>query len=278
MSLLYSRIAESRRDADADAYILLVQAAGGTVTAAQRDSINDFIRGEKISTRWDSIKRFYFPIWGVAAANAICMRSLTSGTFVGGVTHSSGFVTFDGTTGYFSDNATCITHGMTVATAHVMALIYNNPATAAQGARHYGAYDSGDATKEITAVSNTALVMQSRVYGTATQIGISSYVLALREGVMLTNRNDTTAHHFKLMKTAGLAQDRLSSVTNTATPPASKMGWAARISQTDAAANFYPADYGAMSVGVSIGDSTLQNTYLSRVKTLFETCTGLTLP
>jgi len=101
MSLLYSRIAASRRDADADAYISAIRTAGATVTAAQRDYINDFIRAEKIASRWDSIKRFYLPIWGVAAANAICLRSLTSGTFVGSVTHGAGYVQSDGSTGYF---------------------------------------------------------------------------------------------------------------------------------------------------------------------------------
>ena len=89
MSLLYSRIAASRRDADADAYISAIRTAGASVTAAQRDYINDFIRAEKIAARWDSIKRLYLPICGVAAANAICLRSLTSGTFVGSVTHTA---------------------------------------------------------------------------------------------------------------------------------------------------------------------------------------------
>jgi hypothetical protein len=91
----------SLMDDNAAAYISAVEAAGATVTGAQRTFINDFYVAAK-ADYYTSLKRLYFPIWGVAAANAIDMIGLTSGTFVGGVTHASGYITGNGTTGYFN--------------------------------------------------------------------------------------------------------------------------------------------------------------------------------
>lgn len=92
----------TRGDADANAYIAAVEAAGATVTSTQRNAIDDFYVAAKTNSYYTSLKRLYFPIWGVAAANAIDMISLTSGTFNGGVTHGAGFVQGNGTTGYFN--------------------------------------------------------------------------------------------------------------------------------------------------------------------------------
>jgi len=91
----------TRGDADANAYIAAVEAAGATVTSTQRNAIDDFYVAAKTSSYYTSLKRLYFPIWGVAAANAIDMISLISGTFVGGVTHGTGYVQGNGSTGYF---------------------------------------------------------------------------------------------------------------------------------------------------------------------------------
>jgi hypothetical protein len=74
------------------AYIAALTAAGATVTAPQQAAISTFISDEIAAGRWDGIKRLYFPVWGVAAANAICMKSLTSCTFNGAVTHGAGYI------------------------------------------------------------------------------------------------------------------------------------------------------------------------------------------
>jgi hypothetical protein len=89
-------------DPDAKAYINAVVAAGGTVSEGQRTAINTFYKTGKADGWYSSLKRLYLPIWGVAAPNAICMTSLTSGTFVGTVTHAAGYVQSDGSTGYFN--------------------------------------------------------------------------------------------------------------------------------------------------------------------------------
>ena len=123
MSLLYSHIGASRQDADATAYVSAIRTAGATVTAAQREFINNFVRAEKIAARWNLIKRLYLPIWSVAAANAICMRSLASGTFVGGVTHGAGFVQGNGTTGYFDSGISMPSVGASNASASIWSIV-----------------------------------------------------------------------------------------------------------------------------------------------------------
>jgi len=160
-----------------------------------------------------------------------------------------------------------------------MALVYNNPATAADFARFYGAYDTVDATKEITAFSVTsASQSQSRIYGVIAAVNVNSVAVSLQEGILLANRSSTTDHRYKISKTAGFFIDGQIANLSSSTPPAAKMAWATRNSNLDVPNTFYPADYGAMSVGISIGNNALLNTYISRVKTLWETCTGLTLP
>jgi hypothetical protein len=99
-------------DSDALAYIDAVKAAGATVSGTQVRQIDSFYKTAKLSY-YTSIKRLYLPIWGVAAANAIDMIGLTSGTFSGGVTHGAGFVQGNGSTGYFSLETTYSGLGLT---------------------------------------------------------------------------------------------------------------------------------------------------------------------
>jgi hypothetical protein len=74
------------------AYIAALTAAGASVTAPQGAAVSSFISGEIAAGRWDGIKRLYFPVWGLEAANEICMKSLTSCTFNGAFTHASGYI------------------------------------------------------------------------------------------------------------------------------------------------------------------------------------------
>jgi hypothetical protein len=102
------------------AYVAALTAAGATVTAPQQAAISTFMSGEIAAGRWDGIKRFYFPVWGVEAANAVCMKSLTSGTFSGAMTHGAGFITSTG--GVLLTNTTFPALGITVASHHLACL------------------------------------------------------------------------------------------------------------------------------------------------------------
>ena len=266
-------------DPDAAAYIAAVRAAGGTVSGAQATAISNFAILGKADGWFSSVKRFYLPIWGVAAANAVDLIVRGSGTFVGGVTHSSGFVKFNGITGHLRTDATITSLGSTSSTHHAMALVSDNPTQLVDFKTFFGVY-SGVATEEISVICRTAPRVDSRCSGVTALVSSGSIATSLQEGVFLQNKLSTAAggHSLKLLKTAGLAVDNASSGANSNSPAAAKIAWGATNSNLDVAVGQINSSFGAMSVGVSIGNSTLQNTYLSRVQTLWETCTGLTLP
>jgi len=116
-------------DPDAAAYIDAVVATGVTFTGGQRSAINEFIKSEKAAARYTLLKRLYLPIWGQNEANAICLKSLTSGTFVGNVTPGAGFVQSDGTTGYFDQGSSFGGAGLTKSSMSVGGLVLDVPST-----------------------------------------------------------------------------------------------------------------------------------------------------
>jgi hypothetical protein len=91
-----------------------------SMTLTKINALDAFIKGEKTAGRWDGHKRLYFPVWGLAAANAICMKSLTSGTFSGAMTHGAGFIT--STQGVLLSNTNLPALGITVESHHLAVL------------------------------------------------------------------------------------------------------------------------------------------------------------
>jgi hypothetical protein len=269
MSLLYSRIAASRRDADATAYISAIRTAGATVTAAQRDYINDFIRAEKIASRWDLVKRLYLPIWGVAAANAICLRSLTSGTFVGSVTHGAGFVLSDTTTGYMNTNVGLTTLGLSLSSYHFAGLYKASAAKA--NSFLFGAQSGSNVSRMfITGTTYTAdlsSVTLGRASGTVAsgnRLGIFTF------GGAASNR------FLKQRKTSGVTTLGSTTTTITAQPNNVNVAFLANNS-SGVVSNFCGEEIGAFGIGLELTDA--QDTaYSLALKNLWEGTTGLTLP
>lgn len=114
LSIPFTRQAGSAMDPDAAAYIAAVTAAGATVSGAQATAINDFVVINKTAGTWLKIGRLYFPVWNIAAANALDMKTLASGTFVGGAIQSPGYVEGDGLTAYFNTSTTIAQAGGTL--------------------------------------------------------------------------------------------------------------------------------------------------------------------
>ena len=275
MSLLYSRIAESRRDADADAYMELVQAAGGTVTAAQRDYINDFIRSEKIASRWDSIKRLYLPIWGVAAANAICMRSLTSGTFVGGVTHTAGYVTTNGTTGHFLSDvspggAGCTLNGAGAYALYTAADVLN----LTNVVRFYGAQNSNFLTR--IAVGGRSATNRFITIGPNSNGVFTPFSIGDQRGVQFLGRTSSNSRFFLFRASTLLTdpQTDLSVALNSTVP----MCWLAN--NNNGVIGSYVTSVARLgSAGMTDGMSqATAEAFTIQLKALWEGTTGLTLP
>jgi hypothetical protein len=269
MSLLYSRIAASRRDADADAYISAIRTAGATVTAAQRDYINDFIRGEKIASRWDLMKRFYLPIWGVAAANAICLRSLTSGTFVGSVTHGAGFVLSDTTTGYMDTNVGITTLGLSLSSYHFAGLY--KASSAKSNSNLFGAQSGGNVNRMFITGTTYNADLSSATLGRASGTVASGDRLGI-----FTFSGAASNRFLKQRKTSGVTTLGSTTTTITAQPNNLNVAFLAN-NGSGTIGNYCGEEIGAFSIGLELTDA--QDTaYSLALKNLWEGTTGLTLP
>jgi hypothetical protein len=270
MSLLYSRIAASRRDADATAYISAIATAGASVTAAQRDYINDFIRGEKIASRWASIKRFYLPIWGVAAANAICLRSLTSGTFVGTVTHAAGYAQGDGTTGYLNTNTDFVTQGLSASNGLLFALT-NQDATVDLDA--YIGAGSG-ALGETVLRHRTTPSVQALFVGNTNPLTLTT---TSNTGIIAFSRS-SGSRRLSLRKTGGITE--ASAIFGDLGTIRSTNVLAMAQNNTNSGvtlANPSNARFGAVGFGLGLS-SAATDAFTLALKNLWEGTTGLTLP
>jgi hypothetical protein len=114
-------------DADVLAYISALTATGITVSESRNNAITTFISSEKAAGRWDKHKRIYFPIWQLAAANAICMKSLTSGTFSGSITHEAKGVKVTNVNGNMNTNTNLGALGITKNSFHFAMLLPQGP-------------------------------------------------------------------------------------------------------------------------------------------------------
>jgi hypothetical protein len=258
----------SLMDDNAAAYISAVEAAGATVTGAQRTFINDFYVAAK-ADYYTSLKRLYLPIWGVAAANAIDMIGLTSGTFNGGVTHGAGFVQGNGTTGYFDFGVSPNSAGLSNNNGLISSLIYeeSSPRQSLIGSR------DGFAAREVSLfeISNTSFIgFIGRGFG------VDTYpILAFspRTGIATCQRTgaDVELH---LKKSSGDTNASLNTGIS-ATILTSRNTYAMATNNDGTASGFTNAKMGSYALGLYNANIVDFHTHL---KTLWEGCTGLTLP
>jgi hypothetical protein len=264
-----------RLDPDAAAYIAAVEAAGGTVTATQSGAINAFIIAEKAASRWTSHKRMYLPIWAVAAANAIDMITRTSGTFVGGMTHTAGYVTTDGTTGHFLSDVSPSGAGCTLDGTGVFALTTGASAlNLINTQRYFGAQASSNSTRLFLAGSHNSARFAS--IGMNNTLFFTDFSAGDQRGVQFLGRN-TSLSRFVLLRASSLlsnSQLSLSSAINSTTP----MCWLAG-NNNGAISGYAPntARLGAAGMTDGMSQATAE-AFTLQLKALWETCTGQTLP
>lgn len=255
-------------DADAQAYVTAVQSAGATVSSAQAVAISNFIDAEKVAGRWTSMKRFYLPIWGVAAANAIDMVTRASGTFFGGVTQGAGFVQGDGTTGYFDTGVGMSTLGMSSASCLIGALAYQADPRAA-GVSYIGNI-SGAKGQLIGKSSGTTL--NGRITNTGLTLGVT---VGTETGIVTMGAVSDASRALRRRVTAG--------ATSVATS-AGEAAFALDNSNTFALARNFgglsqptQAAFGSYFLSTGLSDAATDGLTLN-LKTLWETTTGLVLP
>jgi hypothetical protein len=252
-------------DVDANAYIVSLLSAGATVTPTQQEAINNFIKAEKAASRWTLHKRIYLPIWGVAAANAIDMVSLTSGTFVGNVTHNAGSVSTTAPTGHFLANATPASLGINQADASIWALV-------ASGTHEFSGCGG---------TSNSRFLV-GRV-GSLNTAAIPSVTSAISgsvdtQGINMASRIGSDLSLFQ-RKASGWITPLTSTQADTTALPLFNPSFLGNFNNNGTVTNTRTTvgEYG--SYGYGLGMTSVQAEAFSlALKSLFETATGKTLP
>jgi hypothetical protein len=263
----------SNTDPDAAAYIAAVQAAGGTVTATQSGAINTFIREGKTAGWWADLRRIQLPIWGVAAPNAICMKSLTSGTFVGGITHGAGFFTTDGSTGYFIQGASLVTQGATTSSLSFFSLQTATSAIAGN-INICGVQDSNNNTR----VAFTAASSNVRRVRSMNGAGLD-YAETDARAILLCSRvaSATVSSYRRTSGGFAVAIDELASVSG-GVPTSNNLVFGANNNNgVIGTFSLSTVRFGAIGTGLGMVRATAEAFTLS-LKNLYETSTGISLP
>jgi hypothetical protein len=260
-------------DPSAKAYINAVVAAGATVTSTQRTAINNFVKGEKAGSRWTLLKRLYLPIWGVAAPNAICMTSRISGTFNGGVTHASGYVSTNGTTGYFLFDQAPASLGLTTSSGSIYCLV--TAASAINGATSLGGCQDALNSSRTSFTGGGTNFRSTRVFA-ATGL---TYAETDGRSVLMATRTTTTTNSAYKRTSSGFVTtineaSSLSPIVGTVQP----MAYMAN-NNNGTISTFAPAaaQFGAYGMGLGLTAAQAESFSLA-LKNLWETCTGLSLP
>lgn len=259
-------------DSDAKAYIDAVVAAGGTVSGTQKNAINTFYKTGKSDGWYSSLKRLYLPIWAIAAPNAICMTSLTSGTFNGTVTHAAGYVQGDGTTGYFSLNASLGTLALTASSGYMFSLVTQ---ASTIGFRGLIGRSSGTSTVATLLSNNASQIFRYNNSATGAVTGVSAgtgIISASREGGVRAIYRRITASRSALISTAGADAGSPATGGNVFA-----LGLNGNAGTGDTLSDANNARCGAYGIGLGITNA--QDTaFTLALKNLWETTTGLTLP
>jgi len=269
--LSLSLLSIDKSDPDAAAYIAAVEGAGGTVSVTQRSAINTFYNTGKSDGWYSSLKRLYLPIWGVASANAIDMITLGSGTFNGGVTHTSGYVVGDGSTGYFDTGISPLSAGINTSTGSMFVLHNNLPSSYSHGCT------SG--TSSFRIVNGPASSIRIIIIG---QAAATMHISNIPTGnasnaVTIASRTSTTTLSGMKRISSGVSPTYVRTVDVSAEAVPDNNIYALASNLNGVPSGYSNPQLGVFGFGLSLTGREME--YLTlRIKNLWETCTGLTLP
>ena len=272
-SAAYAPTGISGLDPDAAAYIAAIEGDGKTVSGAQKTAINTFCTTGKSEGWYSKVARLYLPIWGQASSNARCLVSGTSGTFVGTVTHASGYIQSSARNGYFDTGNSAVAKGLT---SSVGGYGFLQVAPDSAGAKApMGAIDFSDFTNLLGLTANQAASSLTFYYGaiyasgvTATTItGSRIYSCWLSGGSLFLD--DRTSSGFNNLANTTASGSGPKPVNDFILAENLYMG-------SDAANNPYGGQLGAAFYHKWTDSSYNENLTLA-LKNLWETCTGLSL-
>ena len=266
-------LASDQLDPDAKKYRAALVSAGASVSSSQLFAISSFIKSGKTNGWYSQIKRLYLPIWGIAAPNAISMTSLTSGTFNGTVTHASGYVSSNGTTGYFLFDVAPSAFGCTTSSGNIFVL---TTATAAINGSItlLRAQDAANQTRSgISAGGTNSRAVQ--LFGGVAPI----YAETDSRGVLLASRTTTTTMSSYKRTSVGFSTtvNETSSISSSVGSIQPMAAMAYNSNGTISSFTQSTVQFGAYGMGLGVTPAQAEN-FSARLKTLWETCTGLILP
>ncbi len=254
-------------DPDAAALITLVTAAKGSApTATQQNAINVFFIAERESGRLAAYHRkFFLPIWGNAAANAICWITRASGTFVNSPTMGAGYVQGNGTTQRFDWGTSPAAMGMVTGSVMLWYLTkqahsttaYNIPTGATQSGKRIVRFERSN--------GNTTFGLDNNITGATSGVGISIGCEIADNSRYYRRRTSSGA------SSVGVDVGVLAGVfptVNLTSMCANNGG---------AFSSFSDAQMGGYGGGLGMSTANA-DAFTANLKTLWETCTGLALP
>lgn len=257
-------------DPDAKAYIAAVESAlASSITNTQKNAIGTFVEIGKDEGWWVKIKRMYLPIWGAAAPNAIDMIARGSGTFVGGVTHSSGYIVGNGTTGRFDIGASPDSLGLVDGDASLSCLVYASQAGTGFRVVH-GVTQTSPARKNlrISRFTTTSSVDLGAAVSNASDTNFN--------GIYIAAETASNSRYFRVRRSGGVTSLGTSTTSSTGGyPTINPQVMAANNSLS--MANFSADQIGAAHIGLAM-TTTQADQFTAALKTMWETCTGLSLP
>ena len=257
----------------AGAYISAVETAlGSSITSTQKAALNAFVLAEQAAARWTSHKRLYLPIWANAAANAVCLKSLASGTFVGGVTHGAGYVQGDGSTGYMSMGTSPSAQGVTGSSGFAFVLV--RQAESRTGA-NFTLVGAGNATSQLR-IGHIIYESQTSLLAPSVASAINSPNNMVRAGIFYGGATASNARYFRVRRTAGVQNAGSNTTTDNTSTTTTAMTLMVRNSAGEYVEHTNARiGAGGFGLGLSIANS---DAFSANLKTLWETCTGLSLP
>ena len=257
------------KDLDAIAYIAAVATAGYSMSAVQKKSIDNFVRFEKAANRWSTHHLIYLPVWGSASANSLCLKTRTSGTFIGGVSQGSGYVQGNGSSGYFQGPA-LNNLSITPTSIGVHFLISQADTTASPA--YIGGFTSASRFLNVEFQSSPQRIRFDAYQGSttatatlskSTQNGIVSFVRDAGN-VRISRRISSNA---TLLTNSAIATG--------GTVPSAQVKF--MVGEYSGLYGFSNARWGSWVISSAMTE-TQTNEFTLNLKTLWETCTGLTLP
>jgi hypothetical protein len=267
-------------DPDAVAWIDAVIAAGGelfdteSATKVLADDYFTALKTDSTGNLYEKIGRSYFPVWQAAAANAICAKSLTSGTFFGTVTHSEGFVQGDGSTGYFDPGTAgnLRTLGCSGSNLHYMLGISQQGSTLSIP---IGVWD-GNSNNRCQITNETSI--SRNVFALPLLSTAASNEASPRDGILVGATTSTTSRYLHRRKTAGTTVATNSTDSGGTNVPDGRPYVMARWNQSsDNPDLYYNGRLFAASYGFLLSQAQAE-AYSLIAKQFYESLTGIAIP